>query len=299
VRLEWLEDILAVAETGSLREAAERRHLTQSAFSRRIKHIEDYVGIALFDRSRKPVQLRPTTTEQREEIVRLARRLHQLTDDLRRGDRTAGNQLNLASQHALTASWAPCFIEAVQSENREIFFKLRSANLEECFALLLSRQVDVAVAYRVIGEEHRIAATYIETLCIGRDRLVPVFARSQAEQLNERTRHGGLPFIAYPRDVFFGDVLNRIVLPEISSSQRIVPMVETALTLASLELAISGIGVAWVPVSLARASIARGELVDLSASLPACDLEVTAVRIAGPATNAEALIWEKLRLAAG
>ncbi len=41
IRLEWLEDILAVAETGSFSEAAERRHLTQSAFSRRIRNIED------------------------------------------------------------------------------------------------------------------------------------------------------------------------------------------------------------------------------------------------------------------
>ncbi|MGB3147248.1 MAG: LysR family transcriptional regulator, partial [Paracoccaceae bacterium] len=35
MRLEWLEDILAIAETGSFAVAAERRHRTQSAFSRR------------------------------------------------------------------------------------------------------------------------------------------------------------------------------------------------------------------------------------------------------------------------
>lgn len=40
MRLEWPDDILAVAETGSFSEAAERRHLTQSAFSRRIGSIE-------------------------------------------------------------------------------------------------------------------------------------------------------------------------------------------------------------------------------------------------------------------
>ena len=64
MRLEWLKDVLTVAETGSFTEAAQRRHLTQSAFSRRIQMIEDYVGVELFDRSRKPVQLRPTTQAQ-------------------------------------------------------------------------------------------------------------------------------------------------------------------------------------------------------------------------------------------
>ena len=44
MRLEWLEDILAIAQTGSFSGAAERRNLTQSAFSRRIRQIEDYLA---------------------------------------------------------------------------------------------------------------------------------------------------------------------------------------------------------------------------------------------------------------
>ena len=55
MRLEWLDDILAIASTGSFSGAAERRHLTQSAFSRRIQQIEQHIGVELFDRSQKPV----------------------------------------------------------------------------------------------------------------------------------------------------------------------------------------------------------------------------------------------------
>lgn len=294
MRLEWLEDILAVAETGSFSEAAERRRLTQSAFSRRVQHIEDHVGVPLFDRSRKPVQLRPTTAEQRDQIARLARTLRQLTDDLRRGDRTAGNRLVLASQHALTASWAPRFINTIQSENADIFLKMKSANLDECFAFVLSRQADIAVVYRRVGEAHPIAATYIETAIIGRDRLIPVFARAHVARLNARFAHGELPFIAYPPDVFLGEVMDQIVLPAIQGASHMVPTVETELTLAALELAANGIGVAWVPATLARARIDAGDLADLSASLPYCDLDVTAVRLADQATPVEATVWEQL-----
>ncbi len=294
MRLEWLEDILAVAETGSFSEAAERRRLTQSAFSRRVQHIEDHVGVALFDRSRKPVQLRPTTAEQRDQIARLARTLRQLTDDLRRGDRTAGNRIMLASQHALTASWAPRFIETIRSENADIFLKLKSANLDECFAFLLSRQADIAVVYRRVGDEHPIAANYIETTIIGRDRLIPVFARAHGSRLNARFAHGEVPFIAYPPEVFLGEVMDRIVLPAIRGASHMAPAVETELTLAALELAANGIGVAWVPATLARARIEAGDLADLSPTLPWCPLEVTAVRLAGQATPVEATVWEQL-----
>ena len=86
MRLEWLEDILAIAQTGSFSGAAERRNLTQSAFSRRIQQIEDHVGVELFDRTRKPVQLRPTTQAQGAQIEQISAALRQLITDLRRGD---------------------------------------------------------------------------------------------------------------------------------------------------------------------------------------------------------------------
>ena len=117
MRLEWLEDILAVAQTGSFSEAAERRHLTQSAFSRRIGSIESHVGFELFDRSRKPVQLRPTTRDQYDQITRLVADLHQLVTDLRQGDRKASNRIVIASQHALTTALTPALLDDMQSSN--------------------------------------------------------------------------------------------------------------------------------------------------------------------------------------
>lgn len=283
MRLEWLEDILAVAETGSFSEAAERRHLTQSAFSRRIRHIEDYAGVDLFDRSKKPVQLRPTTEEQREEMARLAQGLRQLVVDLRRGDRAAGNRVVIACQHALTAAPAPALIKSFQSVNDAAFVRLRSANLDECFGLLLSRQADVSVVYRLPGTAHPVDEAYVETLVLGQDRLVPVRSPEAGE---------GLAYVAYPREVFLGEVMNALVVPRLPVTAS--PKVETALTLAALEFAVEGLGVAWVPASLAAARIAEGRLVDLSDRLPFVELDITAVRLAGPAGGVAAALWRHL-----
>ncbi|RCW78446.1 helix-turn-helix domain-containing protein [Paracoccus lutimaris] len=73
MRLEWLDDILAVADTGSMIRAAERRFLTQSAFSRRLRMIEEQLGVELFDRSRKPAELRRSVLERCDEMRGLAR----------------------------------------------------------------------------------------------------------------------------------------------------------------------------------------------------------------------------------
>jgi DNA-binding transcriptional LysR family regulator len=295
MRLEWLEDILAVAETGSFSEAAERRHLTQSAFSRRIRIIEDYVGAELFDRARKPVQLRPTTEDQRERIVFATSLLRQLLADLRRGDRRRANRLVIASQHALTTALTPAILQSVQARHEDVFVRLRSANLDDCFAMLLARQADIALVYRIPGSEHPIEADYIETLPVGMDRLIPVCSRAAVGMIETARLPEGLPVIAYPAEVFFGQVFEREIMPRLGLAAGVVPKVETALTLAALEMAAVGIGVAWVPASLSAPQVHRGDLVDLSSRLPSCDLQVTAVRLAGATGRAEVAVWEVLR----
>lgn len=294
MRLEWLEDIIAVSETGSFSEAAERRRLTQSAFSRRVAGIEAYLGVELFDRSRKPVQLRPTTRDQRDRIVGLAADLRQLADDLRRGDRRTSKRIVIASQHALTTSLTPSILKGLQARGDNTYVRLRSANLDECFALLLSRQADIALVYRVPGEAHPINTDYIETITLGTDGLVPVFAADAVAGLNERFRTGEVPYIAYPPEVFLGQAMTRFILPRFRSLTRPVVRAETALTLAALEMAAVGVAVAWVPASLARARIADGSLVDLSATLPEMLLDVTAVRLSGTTGQHEAEIWRDL-----
>jgi DNA-binding transcriptional LysR family regulator len=294
MRLEWLEDIIAVTETGSFSDAAERRRLTQSAFSRRIAGIEDYLGVELFDRTRKPVQLRPTTEDQRERILHLVSELRQLADDLRRGDRRTSNRIVIASQHALTTSLTPSILKGIQTRGENTYVRLRSANLDDCFALLLSRQADIALVYRVPGEDQPISAAYIETITICADRLVPVFSRAALADLNDRFASGEVPYIAYPREVFLGQAMERLVLPKVRSVTRPIAAAETALTLAALEMAAVAVAVAWVPASLAQARIRSGELFDLSATLPDCALEVTAARLSGNSGAAEDQVWENL-----
>lgn len=291
MRLEWLEDILAVAESGSFSEAAAKRHLTQSAFSRRIRQIEQYLGVELFDRGHKPVQLRPTTEGQRDEIARLAATLRKLAEDLRRGDRLAGNRVTVASQHALTTAFAPGLIREVRAHRADVHVRLRSANLDECLAMLLARQAEIALVYRVPAEDPPIEADYIESLTLRTDRLIPVSAPEAA------LRAEALDIVAYPSEVFLGRVTDRFVLPKLPGTP--VPRVETALTLAALELAAAGIGIAWVPATLAAPRIAAGHVADLTGRLPDCELAVTAVRLAGQAGPVEAAVWEVLAGRAG
>ncbi|KPX08263.1 Transcriptional regulator, LysR family, partial [Pseudomonas syringae pv. coryli] len=76
----WLEDFSALAATRSFSQAAERRFVTQPAFSRRIRSLESALGLTLVNRSRTPIELTAagqlflvtarTVVEQLGEVVR-------------------------------------------------------------------------------------------------------------------------------------------------------------------------------------------------------------------------------------
>src|SRR3546814_2828548 len=53
----WLEDFIKLADEGNFSRAAEARNLTQPAFSRRIRALEDWVGATLVDRDTHRIAL--------------------------------------------------------------------------------------------------------------------------------------------------------------------------------------------------------------------------------------------------
>ena len=57
VEIKWLEDFLALASTLNFSKAADERHVTQSAFSRRIRQLEAWLGATLVDRATYPSRL--------------------------------------------------------------------------------------------------------------------------------------------------------------------------------------------------------------------------------------------------
>lgn len=68
MRLEWLEDIIAIMDAGTLTRAAGARRLTQPAFSRRIRTIEQHLGVDLIDRNHRLARLKPSLLEQEDRL---------------------------------------------------------------------------------------------------------------------------------------------------------------------------------------------------------------------------------------
>ena len=291
MRLEWIEDILAVAETGSFQAAAERRLLSQPAFSRRLRAIEAALGAELFDRSARPARLKPHVLDQLERLQEAATGLRALGEGLRGAAPRAGRRLVVAGQHAIATALAPRLIGQLGALDLDI--RLRSANRDECVTLLLRREADLALIYDVEAGAPIAGREFLETAGVGADRLVPVFATAAMPALNAAFAEGELPVVAYPADVFLGVVQRRALFPAAARMCRLRPKLETALTSAALRCAASGVGVAWVPESLARADVESGALTALDGALPVLAMRILLARVAGSAP-AEDDVWRAL-----
>jgi len=292
MRLEWLDDILAVAECGSFQAAAERRHLTQPAFSRRVRMIEESIGVILFDRTARPARLSPHALELIEKMRELSNGLRDLTAALQDNDRKRRKRLVIAAQHAIAASSTPALVASLSELDIDI--RLRSANRDECLTQMMTSQADLALIYDIEGETPVAGWEFFDIVPIGKEMLVPVFAAGMLPELNAAYARGELPVIAYPKDVYLGSLLQRLIFPRLTSVGRIRPRLETALTLAALQFARTGLGVAWIPRNLIVEDIRLGTLVDLSATLPVLEMRLIAARLKRSGSTTGSAAWSRL-----
>lgn len=289
MRLEWIDDILAVLDSGSLTRAAEKRLLTQSAFTRRIRLIEDSIGATLFDRRHKPVSLMPGVKSLEPELRELSTRLHRLRHTLKTADEQTGKSLSFVCQHALTTTVSPKVVSTI-TKNSDISVRVRSGNQDECLLQLISKEVDFAIMYAVPGDEVHDLGNAFEARTLGTDTLIPVCTPTVRNEATGTT----IPIIGYPPDVFLGQVFSRMIAPRLPQGTTFLTKAETALTLAMLQYAISEIGVAWLPHSLVTDLLYDGVLTRVDDALPAQALTIRMVRLAVKQSEFCEHIWQRL-----
>lgn len=286
LKLEWIDDLVAIAEARSLTDAAARRHVTQPAFSRRVRAIESHLGMTLLDRSHRPARALPAVIAQASRFRDLARTLRQIPQSL--ADTT---RLVIACQHAPSVVLVPGLAERLLAALPDSTVRLRTGNRDDCLALLLTRGADVMIAYETAELPLAPGERFVERHELASESLLPVAAPGSAAAAWRDADIGALPIVAYPEDVFLGELMNRMVLPRLPAGSRVRPVMETALTLAARELARSGLGVAWIPESLVGDDLARGRLIDCSDRLPSCPMSLIALRLHGSKTEIEQYVW--------
>ena len=102
--LHLLRAFSMVTRFGSVSRAAEALHLTQSAVSKQVKELEGWVGVTLFERSRKRLALTPAGERYEKAVRAVLAQLEAATLELITSD-DGGGALHLSSLPTFAAKW--------------------------------------------------------------------------------------------------------------------------------------------------------------------------------------------------
>ncbi|HEY8358260.1 MAG TPA: LysR family transcriptional regulator, partial [Ramlibacter sp.] len=246
MNLSWLEDFLALAASGNFSRAAEERHMTQPAFSRRVRALEDWLGCELFDRSSQPARLTAAGEWLRPQAEDMLARVARLPGEARGVAEAHSATLRLAATHALSFTFVPAWLQALEPRTGRGPVRLVSDVLQRCEALLLQRQVQFVIAHAAQGE---LDVAGVPSLVVGHDRLLPVHAPGAPPDA----------LLGFSDESGLGRILRAALGAELAA--RGLHTVFTA-HLASVlrSMALDGRGLAWLPESLVRDDLHAGGL---------------------------------------
>ena len=258
--LRWLDDVLVLLEEGNLSRAARRRAITQPAFSRRIRAFEHWLGQDILDRETNRVHLRKGLRDSEAEIRTLVRRLGELQRRVRSAE-SAGKTVTLTTQHALAQTMMCDLILSTRRELGAISFRLLTADRSECISTFVRGDAELLVCYIAPGDPNLMFdESFVQTI-LGRDALLPVLDPALVrDPLPE-----DIPAIGYPESSYLGQVLARAERNGDVRLPKAQPVCDTEFSAAAREMALRGLGLAWLPASLVATDVQAGRLADLSA----------------------------------
>ncbi|HTH98758.1 MAG TPA: LysR substrate-binding domain-containing protein [Stellaceae bacterium] len=255
--LGWLEDYLALRELGSFTAAAERRNLSQPAFSRRIQALEAWLGVTLVDRSVRPHRFTSVALENDGDLHDFLNRLYDLRSRLR-GEQTRACRLSVAVQHALAISLFPRLVEALRGKGFQPAYHLHCADRQECIDMMLRREVDLLICHEVGRHSAMVPTDIAARLVVGRDAMLLVGPPSITPEDG-----GRLPLLTYPQAGFFGQVVWEQGMPQLTRRFEVETVCISAFSGALCQMVLAGLGFAWLPRSLVGEDLRNGRLAAL------------------------------------
>lgn len=146
MNIQQMQYVLAVAEQRHYEQAAEKCFVTQSTLSTMISRFEDEIGIKIFDRRKKPVEL---TTEGQALVVQMRvimsdiDQLKELTKELK--GEISGN-LTLSVIPTVAPFLLPLFLQDFATKFPQLHITVKEETTGEIMRKLKSRDLDIGIA---------------------------------------------------------------------------------------------------------------------------------------------------------
>lgn len=256
MELRWLDDFITLARVQHFSRAAEERHVTQPTFSRRIKLLEEAVGVTLIDRNTLPLSLTPagqTFLQAAEEVSRLLRDACQSCQQIKQQE---SDRLVFATTQNLYLSlyktWLAPFAEK-QAVAMELNLQSTAWAAAEFVTAMQQGKCDLMLCHwhPRIDSLSTLDKEGFACLTVADDYLIPVSAPDQQGKPLFRlpgSRNKPLPYIAYHQSSFMASLLKQTLSWQ--NTAYLATLNENRHAISISAMIKEGFGLGWVPKRL-------------------------------------------------
>nr|WP_026025015.1 LysR family transcriptional regulator [Enterovibrio norvegicus] len=254
-----LEDFVCLAQSSSFTSAARERFVTQPAFSRRIRALEQWVGTDLVNRESQQLEL----TEQGRAFVtdaeEILNRLYMARESARSLKKTASNEISVAAQNSIVQTLFMTWMKNVEKTVGPVYVRLSSDRLADCIDLFAQGSVDYLLCYTHEQLGLSIDPDKFNSTIIGIETLVPVSAsiNGAPKYTLPGSENDPIPLVAYTHQSLFGKALDQLLAKEVGYLNR---RYENPFAHTLKSMVLGGYGVAWLPYSFVKDELQRDEL---------------------------------------
>src|SRR5215212_1782481 len=259
----WLEDFLALAELKNFSRAADVRNVTQPAFSRRIRALEDWIGTPLFVRGAQGAILTPAGINFRSLADDMIRSLHRARRDIRTVGQHEKVTLLIAATHALSFTFFPGWVRKHIRFETLGTLNLISDSMEACEQILLGGEVHFLLCHYHTDTPPHFEVDRFQSVLAGRDVLIPVCSPDTESRL------------VWPLPSALDRPVRLLSYSPSSGLGRIVAAHQTGrggaagletvftshLAATLLAMAREGHGIAWLPLTIAEEDLTCARLI--------------------------------------
>jgi len=292
--LNWLCDFECLARLQNFTRAADERNITQSAFSRRIKALESWVGLPLVNRATYPVQLTENGQQFLPTALAATAQLSEARQSLRDADRGEGRFIRFAVLHTISVNFLASRLDDLQREVEDVRTRVISDSLSTCVDLLAEGAVDIMLCYAHNAVAPQIDETVFARKNLLRDPLIPVAATDPANRYGwdlDSGRHDDTPYLAYERSSFLGMVVDHTIGRKALRAETIYV---DSLVEAIKRRLLAGSGFAWMPQSAVSKDLSNGTLIPIGGAAWTTELTISAYANTAALDATARDIWERL-----
>jgi DNA-binding transcriptional LysR family regulator len=296
MNLTWLEDFMALAASGNFSRAADERHMTQPAFSRRIRALEEWLGVALFDRSSQPATLtdagRWFLDVAQETLTRVAR----LPEAARAVASATAATLRFAATHALSLTFLPAWLRGLEAHTPIGPIQLVSDVLQHCEALMQQGRAQFMLCHAHERVPGPLDPRAFRSLTVGTDALIPVSARDARGVPRHALNGTRVPLLEYSPESGLGRLVRALRGPALdavgAAGASLEPVFTAHLATVLRTMALQGRGVAWLPHSLIEDDLNEHRLVESAGPAARIVLEIRLFRRTSGEPPAAEAFWD-------